>query len=285
MTGRASVAVAAVSAPLAAASVVPAARRTPRARSAWPRGQGSRVARRTSTRQDLPATEGPAVGRAPVTVVRVSPATRPTARGGTAGVASAGAVSGGLWVPAGGSGGNGSVGSDGSGGGGGGGGGGCDDNIDDWGAGGGGGGAGGAKAPAAGSGGTTGRASIGVLIGASSSPTLVNVSVTLGTGGAGGAGGAGGVGQPGGTGGTGGARYQGGGRGGNGGAGGAGGASGGGGGGAGGPAIGVLVTGGSTPTLGVTYGGGSGGPGGSAGSTGVPGAAGATGPAVNLVTL
>jgi len=203
---------------------------------------------------------------------------------GSVGVASSGAVSGGLWVATGGNGGNGTLGADGTGGGGGGGGGACDNNIDDWGAGGGGGGQGGVRAGLSGIGGTSGRASIGVLV-SGSSAQLISVSITLGTGGAGGSGGSGGLGQPGGAGGAGGAAFEDGGGGGVGGAGARGGHAGAGGGAGGGSALGLVLSG-SSPTLtGISYSGGAGGAGGAGGSTGVAAGSGATGGVVNQITL
>lgn len=167
-------------------------------------------------------------------------------------------------------GGNGGLGSNGLPGGGGGGGGANDCNIDDAGAGGGGGGAGGARAAAGGVGGQPGRASVGVWL-ANSSPTLVGLQITLGTGGNGGNGGAGAPGQPGGAGGAGGPAFDRGGAGGNGGAGGTGGASGAGGGGGGGAAIGIARQGSSTISGTVTYSGGAGGAGGTGGTNGAAG--------------
>ncbi len=190
----------------------------------------------------------------------------------------------GLWASNSGIGGTGTLGLDGTGGGGGGGGGGNDNGTDARGAGGGGGGAGGARATVAGTGGRPGGASIGILV-VNTQPTVIDVTIELGTGGAGGAGGAGGLGQPGGPGGNGGAPNSGG-RGGNGGAGGTGGHSGGGAGGAGGPSIGLAVGGtGSVLADAITYSGGSVAPGGSGGGGGVPGTAGFAGLRLDVASL
>jgi PKD repeat protein len=193
---------------------------------------------------------------------------------GAAGGAGAAGVGGQPGLP----GGAGGLGGNGLPGGGGGGGGGADCDVDDWGAGGGGGGAGGARAASAGGGGAAGAPSVGVWL-SNSSPTLVGLQVTLGTGGAGGNGGAGATGQPGGNGGAGGAAFQDGGAGGNGGKGGNGGASGAGGGGGGGSAIGIARQGTSTVNGAVSYSGGAGGAGGTGGN------AGATGTVSNTVSL
>ena len=222
--------------------------------------------------------------------------------GGAAGAASNGSLSGGSWIPSGGTGGTGTLGADGKGGGGGGGGGGSDETNDDFGAGGGGGGQGGLAAASSGAGGTAGRASIALAL-INSSPTLSAVQITLGTGGAGGTGGSGGTGQTGGAGGAGGrglcnnnTGYSGypfgicttggnGGAGGTGGAGGRGGHAGGGGGGAGGPALGIVKTASSSPVGTPLFSGGAGGAGGTGGTTGVTGTAGQTGLVTNTVTL
>jgi PKD repeat protein len=190
---------------------------------------------------------------------------------GSAGAAGAGGAPGAA-------GGSGGLGSNGLPGGGGGGGGANDCNIDDAGAGGGGGGAGGARAAVAGGGGAAGARSAGLWL-VSSSPTLVGLDITLGTGGKGGNGGAGAPGQPGGAGGAGGAAFDRGGAGGSGGSGGTGGASGAGGGGGGGAANGVVLQGGSTVNGSVAYSGGTGGAGGSGANNG------ATGQVVNVATV
>ena len=190
----------------------------------------------------------------------------------------------GLWVADNGLGGNGSLGLDGTGGGGGGGGGGNDNGTDARGAGGGGGGAGGARATLAGTGGRPGGASIGILV-TSTQPTVVDVSIELGTGGAGGAGGAGALGQPGGAGGSGGSPESGG-RGGAGGNGGTGGHAGGGAGGSGGPAIGLAVGGSGSVLSGTTTAtGGVGGAAGAGGAGAVPGFAGIDGLRIEVASL
>jgi hypothetical protein len=192
--------------------------------------------------------------------------------GGAPGVATTG--------PRAGAGGVGGLGTNGHGGGGGGGAGGCDTGIDDLGGGGGGGGQGGMRAPGAGSGGSGGARSVAVWM-ADSSPTVIDSTITIGTGGRGGAGGAGGAGQPGGSGGAGGlggcvqadpcTGNGDGGAGGRGGLGGTGGAGGAGGGGAGGAAIGqVLASSTAHGSFSISGGlGGPGGPGGTPGQTGM----------------
>jgi hypothetical protein len=208
---------------------------------------------------------------------------------GTSG--SGGSFVGEAWAGA--DGGDGGVGSVGGGGGGGGGSGGCDLGVDAYGAGGGGGGAGGAAAVSGGGGGTSGGASIALLLD-TASPTVTNVTITLGDGGAGGNGGAGGQGQSGGTGGAGGAQAGGGQPGGEGGHGGHGGDGGGGGGGAGGPAIGIAAHSSTSSLAGVAFFGGTAGLGGNGGVSapnapageqdGSNGAAGAPGLVSNSVT-
>ncbi|MFM1874906.1 MAG: hypothetical protein RL266_643 [Bacteroidota bacterium] len=172
----------------------------------------------------------------------------------------------------------GTLGADGTGGGGGGGSGGCDSGTDSYGAGGGGGGSGGVAAPFAGSGGLSGGNSAAIFM-LTSTCSLVDCNINLGTGGNGGNGGNSGTGTAGGNGGTGGLGI-GTGAGGNGGDGGAGGDSGGGGGGSAGSAYGIWGSNSTVIHSGVFFNlgsngiigqGGSGTPTGVAGTNGSPG--------------